>query len=91
MTVETAASTAGGQYRDTTDRTDICITFHSCLRQTNLPAYAIGTTQEMLAEAVKHHWVVPLVAVMARRLDTHRELPEQVRGREQDSGYDLGP
>lgn len=38
----------------------------------------------------QHHWVTPLFAVMARRLDTHRELPEQVRAREQDSGYDLG-
>ncbi|BBZ38799.1 hypothetical protein MCNS_18620 [Mycobacterium conspicuum] len=53
VTVETAASTAGGQYRDTTARTDICITFHLCLRQTNPPAYAIGTTQETLAELLR--------------------------------------
>jgi hypothetical protein len=38
----------------------------------------------------QHHWVVPLVAVMTRPLDAQRELPEQTRGREQDSGYDLG-
>jgi cell filamentation protein len=38
----------------------------------------------------QHHWVVPLIAVMSRRLDTHRDLPEQSRGREHDSGHDLG-
>ncbi len=63
---------------------------YSVVSQAVWVQHASFSVPDLDQDRPQHHWVVPLVAVMARRLDTHRELPEQVRGREQDSGYDLG-